>query len=187
MSLLAVGGYTYTSDLRLESRHEAGTRDWDLIIRNVSRGDGGHYECQVSTRCVLTMLMMCVRSPPRPTCPPSSPSTLKVSSDESTVKRRKISFVCLDIMGYCVRPELGKLLINCVCSIIINCSLILLIRDALILIAHENVHALCTGGGLPWVHFCAQGGPPCVLFWTKGGQPRARRATSPGYKTVTQG
>lgn len=143
MSLLAVGGYTYTSDLRLESRHEAGTRDWDLIIRNVSRGDGGHYECQVSTWCVLTMLMMRVRSPPRPTCPPSSPSTLKVSSDESTVKRRKISFVCLvDIMGYCVRPELGKLLINCVCSIIINCSLILLIRDALILIVCSCDHLI---------------------------------------------
>ena len=49
VSLLAVGGYTYTSDLRLESRHEAGTRDWDLVIRNISQGDGGHYECQVST------------------------------------------------------------------------------------------------------------------------------------------
>ena len=59
VSLLAVGGYTYTSDLRLESRHEAGTRDWDLIIRNVSRGDGGHYECQVNIVCTLTM-MMCV-------------------------------------------------------------------------------------------------------------------------------
>ena len=56
VSLLAVGGYTYTSDLRLESRHEAGTRDWDLIIRNVSRGDGGSYECQVSHQvCPLTM------------------------------------------------------------------------------------------------------------------------------------
>ena len=54
-------------------------------------------------------------------------------------------------------------------------------------ISHENVHALCTRGCLPWVHFCAQGGPPCVVFWTKGGQPWARRATSPGYKTVTQG
>ena len=56
VSLLAVGGYTYTSDLRLESRHEAGTRDWDLIIRNVSRGDGGSYECQVSRLvCPLTI------------------------------------------------------------------------------------------------------------------------------------
>ena len=48
-SLLAVGGYTYTSDLRLESSHEQGTRDWVLTIRNVSVSDAGQYECQVST------------------------------------------------------------------------------------------------------------------------------------------
>ena len=63
----------------------------------------------------------------------------KQCGDESTVRRRKISFVCLDIMGYCVRPELGKLLINCVCSIIINCSLILLIRDALIVCSCDHL------------------------------------------------
>ena len=44
--------------------------------------------------------------------------------------------------------------------------------------AHENVPALCTGGGLPWVHFCAQGGPPCVLFWTKGYQPSVQDGNS---------
>lgn len=48
-SLLAVGGYTYTSDLRLESTHEPGSRDWVLTIRNVSVSDAGQYECQVST------------------------------------------------------------------------------------------------------------------------------------------
>ena len=50
----------------------------------------------------------CVRSPPRPTCPPSSLSTLKVSRDESR-ERRKISVVSLDIMGYyALRPGLGE-------------------------------------------------------------------------------
>ena len=33
-SLLAVGGYTYTSDLRLESSHDAGSQEWHLVIRN---------------------------------------------------------------------------------------------------------------------------------------------------------
>jgi len=48
-SLLTVGGYTYTSDLRLESKHEPGSPHWYLIIRNVSLVDDGQYECQVST------------------------------------------------------------------------------------------------------------------------------------------
>ena len=49
VSLLAVGGYTYTSDLRLESDHDPGSADWFLVIRNVSESDAGDYECQVST------------------------------------------------------------------------------------------------------------------------------------------
>ena len=48
-SLLTVGGYTYTSDLRLESKHEPGSPHWYLIIRNISLVDDGQYECQVST------------------------------------------------------------------------------------------------------------------------------------------
>ena len=49
MSLLAVGGYTYTSDLRVESHHEPGSADWLVVIRNLSSQDSGQYECQVST------------------------------------------------------------------------------------------------------------------------------------------
>ena len=56
VSLLAVGGYTYTSDLRLEAEREdaggeeeVGSSSWALVIRNVSTGDAGQYECQVST------------------------------------------------------------------------------------------------------------------------------------------
>ena len=49
MSLLAVGGYTYTSDLRVEAHHEASSADWLVVIRNLSSQDSGQYECQVST------------------------------------------------------------------------------------------------------------------------------------------
>ena len=49
-SLLTVGGYTYTSDLRFESAHTAGSPDWRLVIRNVSVADTGMYECQAATQ-----------------------------------------------------------------------------------------------------------------------------------------
>ena len=57
MSLLAVGGYTYTSDLRLESLHEAGSADWLVVIRNLSSTDSGQYECQVSTTPHMSLLI----------------------------------------------------------------------------------------------------------------------------------
>ena len=57
VSLLAVGGYTYTSDLRLEAEREEaggeeGSSSWALVIRNVSTGDAGQYECQVELQAI---------------------------------------------------------------------------------------------------------------------------------------
>lgn len=52
-SLLTVGGYTYTSDLRFESAHTAGSPDWRLVIRNASVADTGMYECQAATQSSL--------------------------------------------------------------------------------------------------------------------------------------
>ena len=49
MSLLAVGGYTYTSDLRVESHHEVGSTEWLVLIRNLSSQDSGQYKCQVNS------------------------------------------------------------------------------------------------------------------------------------------
>ena len=57
MSLLAVGGYTYTSDLRVESQHEVGSADWLVVIRNLSIQDSGQYECQVSTTPHMSLLL----------------------------------------------------------------------------------------------------------------------------------
>ena len=57
MSLLAVGGYTYTSDLRVESHHEVGSTEWLVLIRNLSSQDSGQYECQVSTTPHRSLLL----------------------------------------------------------------------------------------------------------------------------------
>ena len=57
MSLLAVGGYTYTSDLRVESQHEVGSADWLVVIKNLSSQDSGQYECQVSTTPHMSLLL----------------------------------------------------------------------------------------------------------------------------------
>jgi len=47
--LLTVGRYTYTSDLRFEGKHIAGSLDWTLLLREATPLDSGEYECQVST------------------------------------------------------------------------------------------------------------------------------------------
>ena len=43
-----------------------------------------------------------IRSPPRPTCPPSSPSMLKVSSEDSTVEE---NIICLSGYYGILRPS----------------------------------------------------------------------------------
>ena len=69
VSLLAVGGYTYTSDLRLESLHSPGSPDWTLVIRNLTVGDAGQYECQVSTTPHMSLLVnLNIRGECGPSC-----------------------------------------------------------------------------------------------------------------------
>ena len=53
-SLLTVGRYTYTTDLRFESFHSPHTEDWILQLRNPKPTDSGVYECQISTTPHLT-------------------------------------------------------------------------------------------------------------------------------------
>ncbi|XP_042864712.1 zwei Ig domain protein zig-8-like isoform X2 [Penaeus japonicus] len=50
LRILAVGRYTYTTDLRYEALHQAGTNQWTLRIKSVQPRDQGHYECQISTK-----------------------------------------------------------------------------------------------------------------------------------------
>ncbi|XP_037783221.1 zwei Ig domain protein zig-8-like isoform X2 [Penaeus monodon] len=52
LRILAVGRYTYTTDLRYEALHQAGTNQWTLRIKSVQPRDQGHYECQISTKPV---------------------------------------------------------------------------------------------------------------------------------------
>ncbi|XP_065079024.1 zwei Ig domain protein zig-8-like [Ochlerotatus camptorhynchus] len=47
--LLTVGRFTYTSDQRFQSVHNAQTDDWSLQIRYPQKRDTGVYECQIST------------------------------------------------------------------------------------------------------------------------------------------
>jgi len=47
--LLAVGRYTYTSDLRFEAVHLPNSPDWILRIRSPTPSDTGVYECQISS------------------------------------------------------------------------------------------------------------------------------------------
>ena len=49
LHLLAVGRYTYTSDLRFESFHSPHTDDWILQLKNPQPKDTGYYDCQIST------------------------------------------------------------------------------------------------------------------------------------------
>lgn len=49
MHLLAVGGFTYTSDDRFTARHAAASQDWLLMIHYLQERDAGFYECQIST------------------------------------------------------------------------------------------------------------------------------------------
>ncbi|XP_042881817.1 zwei Ig domain protein zig-8-like [Penaeus japonicus] len=50
LRILAVGRYTYTTDLRYEALHQAGTNQWTLRIKSVQPRDEGTYECQISTK-----------------------------------------------------------------------------------------------------------------------------------------
>lgn len=48
-SLLTVGRYTYTTDLRFEAFHSPHTDDWIVRLKNPKPKDTGVYGCQIST------------------------------------------------------------------------------------------------------------------------------------------
>jgi len=52
--LLTAGRYTYTSDMRFRAIHKVLSQDYLLQILPVKSGDGGVYECQVSTTPVMS-------------------------------------------------------------------------------------------------------------------------------------
>jgi len=64
LSLLTVGRYTYTSDLRFEGIHAKHSPDWRLALKSPRIADTGLYECQVSTTPHMSHLVhLRVRDP----------------------------------------------------------------------------------------------------------------------------
>lgn len=56
-SLLTVGRYTYTTDLRFEAFHSPHTDDWIVRLKNPRPSDSGFYGCQISTTPHRTQLV----------------------------------------------------------------------------------------------------------------------------------
>ena len=56
-SLLTVGRYTYTTDLRFEAFHSHHTDDWIVRLKNPKPSDSGVYGCQISTTPHRTQLV----------------------------------------------------------------------------------------------------------------------------------
>ena len=56
-SLLTVGRYTYTTDLRFEAFHSPHTDDWVVRLKNPRPSDSGIYGCQISTTPHRTQLV----------------------------------------------------------------------------------------------------------------------------------
>ena len=56
-SLLTVGRYTYTTDLRFEAFHSPHTDDWIVRLKNPRPSDSGFYGCQISTTPHRTQLI----------------------------------------------------------------------------------------------------------------------------------
>ena len=46
-TLLSVGRYTYTTDLRFEAFHSAHADDWIISLKDPKASDTGAYGCQV--------------------------------------------------------------------------------------------------------------------------------------------
>ncbi|XP_068220048.1 zwei Ig domain protein zig-8-like [Palaemon carinicauda] len=57
LHILTVGRYTYTTDQRYQVIHSQGSKDWILKIKYAQARDSGNYECQVSTKPVMTYVV----------------------------------------------------------------------------------------------------------------------------------
>lgn len=53
-TILTVGTYTYTSDVRFKSIHQPNSVDWTLEISYTKTEDEGVYECQASSEEIIT-------------------------------------------------------------------------------------------------------------------------------------
>lgn len=56
-SLLTVGRYTYTTDLRFEAFHYPHTDDWVVRLKRPQVKDSGAYGCQISTTPHMTHIV----------------------------------------------------------------------------------------------------------------------------------
>ncbi|XP_050725854.1 zwei Ig domain protein zig-8-like [Eriocheir sinensis] len=57
LRIMTVGRYTYTTDQRFEVIHSPGSKDWILKIKYAQVRDSGNYECQVSTKPVMSYVV----------------------------------------------------------------------------------------------------------------------------------
>lgn len=57
LRIMTVGLYTYTTDQRFEVIHSPESKDWILKIKYAQVRDSGNYECQVSTKPVMSYVV----------------------------------------------------------------------------------------------------------------------------------
>ena len=55
LNLLAVGRYTYTTDLRWEGIHQKFSPDWKLVLNDARISDSGTYSCLFLIDCDCTL------------------------------------------------------------------------------------------------------------------------------------
>lgn len=57
LHILTVDKYKYSTNHRLSVEHDAASQEWLLKIQSVSQEDAGMYECQVSTKPLLSFIV----------------------------------------------------------------------------------------------------------------------------------
>lgn len=99
-SLLTVGRYTYTTDLRFEAFHSPHTDDWIVRLKNPRPSDSGFYGCQISTTPHRTQLVY-----------------LTVHGRSSSFCTHKYLHLFCALLDICGSFKNSKLNIGCVSSI----------------------------------------------------------------------
>ncbi|XP_047501778.1 uncharacterized protein LOC125047548 [Penaeus chinensis] len=57
LHILSVGKYKYSTDSRISIKHNSEQHEWLLRIQDVQEQDAGRYECQVSSKPVLSFIV----------------------------------------------------------------------------------------------------------------------------------